>query len=174
MLSECPVGESLCCESFMVENMSSGLKITGKQRMKVGNKSQRYTRCQKRNKDASDVNLWVMLLFSRSVVSDSLWPHGLQYFRLLCPPPSPGVCSNSGPLSWWCYLSHPLSPPSPPVLRLSQHQGLFQEVALRIRWPEHWSFGFSVNPSSEYSRLISFRIDWFDLLAVQGTLKSLH
>ena len=69
--------------------------------------------------------------------------------------------------------SHPLSSPSPPVFNLSQHQGLSSESALRIRWPKYWSFSFSIIPSSEYSRLISFTIDRFDLLAVQGTLKSL-
>ena len=68
--------------------------------------------------------------------------------------------------------SHLLSFPSPPVFNLSQHQGLFQEV-LHIRWPKHWSFSFSISPSNEYSELISFRMDWLDLLAVQGTLKSL-
>ena len=67
--------------------------------------------------------------------------------------------------------SHPLSPSSP-TLNLLQHQSLFYESALRIRWPKDWSFSFSISPSSEYSRLISFIIDWFDLLAVQGTLKS--
>ena len=68
-------------------------------------------------------------------------------------------------------LSHPLSPPSPPTFNLSQHLGLFQWVALHIRWSEYWSF--SICPSSEYSGLISFRIDWFDLFVVQRTLKSL-
>ena len=66
--------------------------------------------------------------------------------------------------------SHPLSSPSP-AFSLSQHQG--NESVLRTRWPRYWSFSFSISPSSEYSGLISFRIDWFDLLAVQGTLKSL-
>ena len=69
--------------------------------------------------------------------------------------------------------SHPLSPPSPFSLNLSLYQGLFQWVTLHIRWPKYWSFSFSISPSNAYSRLISFRIDWFDLLAVQGTLKSL-
>ena len=67
--------------------------------------------------------------------------------------------------------SHPLLSPSPPAFNLPQHQGLSSESLLCIRWPNYWSFSFS--PSSEYSGLISFRIDWFDLLAVQGTLKSL-
>ena len=68
--------------------------------------------------------------------------------------------------------SHPLSPPSPRVLKLSQHQGLFSESAAHIRGPKYWSFSFSTSPSSEYWRLIPVRMDWFDLLAVQRTLKS--
>ena len=68
--------------------------------------------------------------------------------------------------------SHPLSSPSPPTFSLSQHQGLFQLV-LHIRWPKYWSFSFTISPSNEYSGLISFRIYWFDLLAIQQTLKSL-
>ena len=70
--------------------------------------------------------------------------------------------------------SHPLLSPSSPAFNLSQHQGLFSnESVLHIRWPKCWHFSFNVSPSNEYSGLISFRIDWFDLLAVQGTLKSL-
>ena len=67
--------------------------------------------------------------------------------------------------------SHPLLSPSP-TFNLSQHQGLFQLV-LHIRWLKDWSFSFSISPSNEYSGLISFRMDWLDLLTVQGTLKSL-
>ena len=69
--------------------------------------------------------------------------------------------------------SHPLSSPSPPAFNLSQHQGYSNESALRIKWPKYWSFSFSISPSNEYSGLISFRMDWLDLPAVQGTLKSL-
>ena len=69
--------------------------------------------------------------------------------------------------------SHPLSSPSPPALNLSQHQGLSNESALHIRWPKYWSFSFNISPSNEHSELISFRMDWLGLLAVQGTLKSL-
>ena len=70
--------------------------------------------------------------------------------------------------------SHPLLSPSPPTFNLSQHQGLFQWVSFfRIRWPKYWSFSFNISPSNEYSGLIAFRMDWLDLLAVQGTLKSL-
>ena len=69
-------------------------------------------------------------------------------------------------------LSHPLSSPSPPMFNLSQLQGPFQSV-LRMRWPKYWSFSFIISPSNEYSGLISFGIDWLDLFAVLGTLKSL-
>ena len=69
--------------------------------------------------------------------------------------------------------SHPLSSPSPPALYLSQHQGLFKWVTLSIRWPKYWSFSFNISPSNEYSGLISFRMAWLDLLAVQGPLKNL-
>ena len=67
--------------------------------------------------------------------------------------------------------SHPLLSPSSPAFNLSQHQSLFQWVGALIRWPKYWSF--SISPSSEYSELISFRTNWFAMLAVQGTLKSL-
>ena len=69
--------------------------------------------------------------------------------------------------------SHPLSAPSPPALDVSQHQGLSQWVNSSMRWPKYWSFSFKINPPSEHPRLISFRMDWLDLLAVQGTLKNL-
>ena len=69
--------------------------------------------------------------------------------------------------------SHPLSSPFPPAFNLSQHQGLSNKSALRIRCPKYWSFSFSICPSNEQSGLISFRMDWLDVPAVQGTLKSL-
>ena len=69
--------------------------------------------------------------------------------------------------------SHPLSSPSSPAFSLSQHQGLSNESTLRMRWPKYWSFSFKIIPSKEIPRLISFRMDWLDLLAAQGTLKSL-
>ena len=68
---------------------------------------------------------------------------------------------------------HPLSPPFPPPFNLSQHQGLFQCVGSSHQVAKYWSFSFNISHSNEYSGLISFRIEWFDLLAVQGTLKSL-
>ena len=107
-------------------------------------------------------------------MSNSLQPHELQHTRLPCPSLSPEVCSNSWPLikSGMPFNLLILCPPPPPVLSLSQHQGLLQWVLFFcIRWPKYWSF--SISPSNEYSGLVSFRIDWFDVLAVQGTLKSL-
>ena len=101
----------------------------------------------------------------------TLRPHGLQHTRLPCPSLPPGTCSNSCPFSQWCHPTISSSlPPSPPAFSLSRHQGLFKKSVLHIRWPKYWSF--TVSPSNEYSGLISFRIDWLDLLAVQGTLKS--
>ena len=109
--------------------------------------------------------------FSSSVVPDSLWPHGLQHTRLPCPSLSPRVCPLKSVMpSNHLIFCHPLLllPSIFPSI------GVFsKELALCIRWPKYWSFSFSISPSSEYSGLISFRIDWFDLLALQGTLKSL-
>ena len=88
---------------------------------------------------------------------------------------SPGVCSNSCLLSQWCYLIISSSATS-----FSSLTSIFpsirvfsSESVLHIRWPKNWNFSFSISPSNEYAGLISFRIDWFDLLTVQGTLKSL-
>ena len=100
-------------------------------------------------------------------------PHGLQHTRRPCFSLSPRVLSNSRPLSRWCHPTISCSVvPSPPALNLSQHQGLSQWVASLYQWQEYWSS--SISPSNIYSGLISFRIDLFDLLAVQGTLKSLQ
>ena len=105
-------------------------------------------------------------------MSDSLPLDGLQHARLLCPSLSPGVCSNSCPLSRDCYLTSHLY-----LLLLSSIfpsiKVFSNELALGIRWPKYWSFHLNISPSNEYSGLISFKIDWFDLLPVQGTLKSL-
>ena len=113
--------------------------------------------------------------FSLSVVSHSLRPHVPQHTRPPCPSPTPGVHPSSCPLSWWCYPTissscHPLPlvPPLFPSIRVFSN-----ESALHIKWPEYWSFSFNISPSNEYPGLISFRMDWLDLVAVQGTLKSL-
>ena len=101
----------------------------------------------------------------------TLHSHGLQHARLPCPSPTSGACSNCvHRVSDAIQLSHPLLSPSLPAFNLSQNQG---ESALRIRWSKYWSFSFNISSSNEHSVLISFRMDWLDLLAVQGTLKSL-
>ena len=108
-------------------------------------------------------------------MSNSLQPHGLQHSRFLCRSPSPAACSNSCPLSQWCHstISSSVVPSSPPAFYLSQHQDLFQWVISSHQVAKVRSFSFSISPSNEYSGLISFRIDWLDLFAIQGTLKSL-
>ena len=74
---------------------------------------------------------------------------------------------------WVIQPSHPLSSPYPPAFSLSSIRVFSNKSVLGIRWPKYWSFSFGISPSNEYSGLISFRMDWLDLLAVQGTLKSL-
>ena len=107
-------------------------------------------------------------------MSDALRPHGLQHARLPCPSPTLELTQTH--VHWVSdsiQPSHSLSSPSPPAFNLYQHQGLFQWVSSFHQVAKVWSFGFSISPSNEYSGLISFRMDWLDLLAVQGTLKSL-
>ena len=114
------------------------------------------------------------MLFSGSVMSDSLQPHEPQHTRLPCPSLSPRVCSNSSiesvmpsnHLIFCCPLL--LLPSVFPSIRVFSN-----ESALHVRWPKYWSFSFGIIPSNEYSGLIAFRVDWFDLLAVQETVKSL-
>ena len=112
--------------------------------------------------------------FSGSVMSNSLWPHESQHARPSRPSPNPRVYSNSSIESVMpsnhLILCHPLLllPSIFPSIRVFSN-----ESAFCIRWPQYWSFSFSISPSNEYSGLISFRIDWLDLLAVQRTLKSL-
>ena len=103
----------------------------------------------------------------------SLQPHGLHHTRLPCPAPTPSflkLMSNESVMPFnHLILSRPLLLPSVfPSIRVFS-----KESVLHIRWPKDWSFSFSINPFNEYSGLISFRMDWVDLLAIQGTLKSL-
>ena len=114
----------------------------------------------------------ILVQFSLSVVFNSLWPHEPQHTRPPCPSPTPRVYPNSCPLSWWCHptisssvvsLSSCLQ--SFPVSRSFQMNQFFTSGG-----PEYWSFSFNISPSNEHPGLISFGMDWLDLLAVQGTL----
>ena len=132
------------------------------------------------------IHIYVYIQYIRS---KSKWLHGCcclvaQSCPPLCDPvdcsmpaslPSPGVCSNSCPSRQWCQPSHLVF--CPPLLLLTS---IFpsitvfsNESVLHVRWPKHWSFSFSISPSNEYSRFASCRINWFDLLSVQETLRSL-
>ena len=112
--------------------------------------------------------------FSHSVLSESLRPHEQQHAKPLCPSSTPRVYPNSCPLSRWCHRTilscRPLLlPPS-----IFHNIRVFSNESVpHIRWPKYWSFTFSISPSKGYSGLISLRMDWLDILAVQGTLKSL-
>ena len=117
------------------------------------------------------IYIYISVQFSLSVMSNSLWPHGLQHARLPYPLPTLVACSDS------CssiksvmpsnHPSYPLSSPSPPACNFSQHQVFSSESVLHLRWPKNWSPSLSISPSNEYSGPISF-ILWSDLLAVQG------
>ena len=120
----------------------------------------------------SYTKMLLLFLSGCSVLCNSLRLPGLQHARLPCLSLLPRVCSNPRPLSQWCYPTISSSVvPSPPALNLSYHQGLFQWVSSSHQVVKYCSF--IISPFNEYSGLISFRIDWYYLLAVQGTLKSL-
>ena len=120
-------------------------------------------------------HMLISVHFGRSLISDSLRPHGLQQSRTPCSSPTPRTCSNPCLLSLVMPSNHLilcrplLFPPSIfPSIRVFSN-----EEVLHIRWPKYWSFSFTISSSNEYSGLISFRSNWLDFLAVQGTLKSL-
>ena len=119
--------------------------------------------------------IFISIQFSHSVLSDFLWPHLLQHDRPTCQSPTPRAYSKHMSIgsvmpSKHLILCHPLLllPSVFPSIRVFSN-----ELVLHIRWPKYWSFSFSISPTNEYSGLSSFRMDWLDLPAVQGTLKSL-
>ena len=107
--------------------------------------------------------------FSRSLMSDSLWPHELQHARPPCLSPTPRVHSDSCPASQWCHpaISSSVIPFSS-YLESLPASVFSNKSTLHMRWPKYWSFNFSISPSKENPGLISFRMDWLDLLAVHG------
>ena len=122
--------------------------------------------------ELNDYPGWILLLFKQfccccclPVMSDSLQAHGLQHARPPCPSLCPGVCQSSYLLYWQC---HPVILSSDALLPFCP-----QPLSVHIRWPKHCSFSFSISPSSEYSGLISLKIDWYDLLSVQVSFRSL-
>ena len=119
---------------------------------------------------ASRVRSLIQFSSVHSVMSNSLRPRGLKHARPPCPSPAPGAYSNSCPSSPWWHPNCPLLllPSIFPCIWVFS-----KESVLHIRWPNYWSFSFSIRPSNEHSGLISFRMDWLDILAAQGTLKSL-
>ena len=108
-------------------------------------------------------------------LSDSFRPHELLHTRPPCPSPTPGVHPNPHPLSQWCHpaISSSVVPFSSCPQILPCIRVFSNESTLHIRWPKYWSISFSIIPSKEHPGLISFRMDWLELLEVQGTLKSL-
>ena len=126
----------------------------------------------------SITSLTCLVQFSCSVMSGSLQPHESQHARPPCPSPTSGVYSDSCPSSWWCHpaisssviplCSCPQSLPASGSFPMSLLKLKLQYIGMR--WPKYWSFSFSISPSNEHPGLISFRMDWLDLLVVQGTL----
>ena len=112
--------------------------------------------------------------FSRSVISDFLWPCGLQHAKFPCPSPTPGACSNSCPLSRWCHptISSSVVPFSS-RLQSFPASGSFPRSQFFASGDQSIGVSALTCPSNEYSGPISFKMDWLDVLAVQGTLKSL-
>ena len=137
-----------------------------------------WTICQNHLLDSVSWLRWILesVQFSRSVMSDSLQPHGLEHARLPCPSPTPGACANSCPSRWWWHPT--ISSSAIPFSSCSQSfptSGSFPISYLFTSGGQSIgaSASFSVSPSNEYSGLISFKIDSFDFLAFQGTLKIL-
>ena len=108
-------------------------------------------------------------------MSDCLRPHESQHARPPCPSPTPRVHPDSCPSSQWCYpaISSSVIPFSSCLQSFWASESFQMSQLIHTRWPKYWSFSFSISPSNEQPGLISFRMDWLDVLAVQGILKSL-
>ena len=123
---------------------------------------------KEQNRKMNQTEIQMLKIQFRSVVQScpTLWPHGPQHARLLCPSPTPRACPNSCPLvgDAIIQLFHPWSSPSPPAFNLSQHQGLFKWVSSAHQVAKVLEFRLQHQSSNEYSGLISFRMDWLDQL----------
>ena len=142
-----------------MQNPNSGISGSKSVAVKTTQAAHQFSPSQQRKCDCSGQ------LFSHSVMSDSLWAEGLQHVRLPCPQ-SPGVCSNH--VLWVSDAIQPSHPLLSPSLSIFPSCRVFSyELAFHIRGVKYSSFSFNISPSNEYSELISFRIDWFNLVAVQ-------
>ena len=121
----------------------------------------------------SDNHNFSSVQFSCSVVSDSLRPHESQHTRPPCPSPTPGVHSDSCPSSWRCHpaISSSVVPFSSCPQSFPASEFFSSESTLLMRWPKYWSFSFSIIPCKEIPGLISFRVDWLDLMQSKGLLR---
>ena len=121
-----------------------------------------------RNLEIHLLSKWTLVSESLSVVSDSLWPHGLQHVRPPCPTPTPGVYSNSCPSSRWCHptISSSVVPFSSRLQSFPASGSIPSESVLHIRWPKYWSFSFNISPSNEHSGLIS--LGWTGWISLQS------
>ena len=120
------------------------------------------------------LHMFSSVQFSRLVMSDSLWPHGSRHARPPCPSPTPGVHLKSCPSSWWCHPTISSSVvPFFSCLQSFPASGSFHMSQFFTLGSQIISFSFRISLSNEYSGLISFRINWMDLLVIQETLKSL-
>ena len=131
-----------------------------------------FVACGEKKKKEETMFPQSVKFYSGTQLYSTLWSHGLQHARLPCPSPTPGLAQiHVHQVSVAIQASHPLPSPSPPAFNVAQHHGFFQMSILPIRWSKYWSFSFSISPSNEYSGLISFGMDWLDLLAVQEAPK---
>ena len=133
---------------------------------------ERFLFCFALKKNETGLSSWSQ--FSCSVMSDSLQPHGLQHSNFSVHRQLPELAqTHVHRVGDAIQPSHPLFSPSPrPPSTFPSSRVFSIESALLIRWPKYWNFSFNISPSNEHLGLISFRMDWLDLLAVQGTLKS--
>ena len=149
-------------------------KLKGGQWDQQGDRAEKYSP-KSRLKTQSYWAQFSSVQLSHSVGSDSLWPHEPQHATTPCPSPTPRVHPNPCALSWWCHptISSSVVPFSSCLQSLPASGSFLMSQLFASGGPKYWSFSFNISPSNEHPGLISFRMDWLDLLAVQGSVKSL-